>query len=109
MPADLKDRNAVTLDQYRRYTDQLTDVEIRRIAAQAQLDRLRNERMALGRPPAPAHLDEMVRDAFYAYSGSRRAPAALDAGSMSSCRVSTTFVWPSAPGLTLGGATAIAC
>ena len=50
----LKDRNAVTLDQYRRYTDQLTDVEIRRIAAQAQLDRLRNERIAPGRMQTPA-------------------------------------------------------
>ena len=57
----------MTLDQYRRYTDQLTDVEIRRIAAQARLDRLRNEKIAPGRMQTPAHIDEMVRDAFYAF------------------------------------------
>ena len=63
----LKDRNAVTLDQYRRYTDQLTDVEIRRIAAHAQLDRLRNEKIEPRRMQTPAHVDEMVRAAFYAF------------------------------------------
>jgi capsular exopolysaccharide synthesis family protein len=62
----LRDRNAVTLDQYRRFTEQLTDIEIRRIAAQARLDRRRNERTLPGWMQAPAHLDEMVRNAFYA-------------------------------------------
>src|SRR5207245_163211 len=63
----LKDRNAVTLDQYRRYTEQLTDVEIRRIAAQARLDRLRNEKIAPVRMHDRATLDEAARDAFYAF------------------------------------------
>jgi capsular exopolysaccharide synthesis family protein len=62
----LKDRNAVTLDQYRRYTEQLTDVEIRRIVAQARLDRVRNEKIIAGQMQAPARIDEMVHDAFYA-------------------------------------------
>jgi capsular exopolysaccharide synthesis family protein len=62
----LKDRNAVTLDQYRRYTEQLTDVEIRRIAAQARLERLRNETIIRGRMQTQAHRDEIIRGAFYA-------------------------------------------
>ena len=65
--AGLKDRNALTLDQYRRYTDRLTDVEIRRIAAQARLDRLQNEKTFPGQMQTPTHIDARVRDAFYAF------------------------------------------
>jgi capsular exopolysaccharide synthesis family protein len=63
----LKDRNALTLDQHRRYTDRLTDVEIRRMAAQVRLDRLQNERVSPGQMQNPSHTDARVRDAFYAF------------------------------------------
>ena len=57
----------LTLDQHRRYTDRLTDVEIRRMAAQVRLDRLQNEKIFPGQMQTPTHIDARVRDAFYAF------------------------------------------
>ena len=42
----VKDRNLLTLDQYRRFSEQLTQTEIMRITAKSHLDRLRNEKVA---------------------------------------------------------------
>jgi succinoglycan biosynthesis transport protein ExoP len=55
----LKNRNFASLDRYRQLSDQLTNVEIMRIAAKAKLDQLRNE------TPQTAHLqdDEAITQA----------------------------------------------
>lgn len=62
----LKNRNLTTLDAYRRWTEQLTEVEIKRIAAKSKLDQLRNEKSTLPRGADEETIKQAVIDAFYA-------------------------------------------
>ena len=61
----VKDRNIATLEAYRRWSEELTNMEIRTIAATAKLDQLRNEKTAPARPLDDESLTEAVRVAFY--------------------------------------------
>ncbi len=61
----LKEFKSVTIDQYRSFSQQLTDVEISRIAIQAKLAQLENERIALSRALDDQEVEQTVIEAFY--------------------------------------------
>jgi succinoglycan biosynthesis transport protein ExoP len=62
----IKDRNVASLDKYRQWSEQLTSVEIMRIAAKAKLDQLRDEKSLPARPQESEQIKLAVIDAFYA-------------------------------------------
>jgi hypothetical protein len=53
------DGNAALVDTYRRWSEELTNVEIRRIAAKAKLDRLRGEKA-----PQPNSRDDQIKESI---------------------------------------------
>ena len=65
--AGVKDRNQITSDDYRVWSDRLSQVEIDRIAAEAGLEQLRTEEELNNQELSRDELDRLVRDAFYAH------------------------------------------
>lgn len=63
--AAVKAQNVTTLDAYRRWSEQLTNVEILRIAAKTRLDQLRDEKVIPPRPGDEAEVRDAVVGAFY--------------------------------------------
>ena len=63
---NVKDRNVASVDVYRRWSEELTNVEIMRIATKAKLDQLRNEKTVPPQAPDDAQLKSAVADLFYA-------------------------------------------
>src|SRR5262249_44873094 len=62
----VKDRNVASIDTYRRLSEELTNVEIMRIAAKAKLDQFRDEKTLPARPQDEEQIKLAVADAFYA-------------------------------------------
>jgi capsular exopolysaccharide synthesis family protein len=61
----LKNRNFASLDRYRQLSEQLTNVEIMRIAAKAKLDQLRNEKPQTVRPQDDEAISQATAEEFY--------------------------------------------
>jgi capsular exopolysaccharide synthesis family protein len=61
----LKNRNFASLDRYRQLSEQLTNVEIMRIAAKAKLDQLRNEKPPTVRPQDDEAIAQATAEEFY--------------------------------------------
>lgn len=64
--AGVKDRNLITSDDYRVWSDRLSQVEIERYATQAKIEQIRGERLLPGSDPDRSQLELAVRDAFHA-------------------------------------------
>jgi len=64
--AGVKDRNLITSEDYRVWSDRLSQVEIERFATQGRLEQLRSEKLLHGNEHEQGQLDLAVRDAFYA-------------------------------------------
>ena len=60
----VKDRSVTTIEAYRRLSEELTNVEIMRIAGKARLEQLRYEKVAPPPPQDDAQLAQAVADAF---------------------------------------------
>ncbi len=60
----VKDRNLFSLDQYRRFSEELTQVEIMRISTRARLDQLRKLRAVSHVEEDPAQIEESARALF---------------------------------------------
>lgn len=63
--AGVKDRNLITSDDYRQWSDQLFQVEIARYATEAKLEQLRAEKLLPEDEQARQQVELAVRDAFY--------------------------------------------
>ena len=63
-PHGLKERQTATLDAYRRWSEELTNVEIRRISSKAKLDQLRQEKSSSSRPLDEKTLKAATASAF---------------------------------------------
>ena len=62
----VKDRNVATIEAYRRWSEELTSIEIRRYSEKSKLDQLRNEKSVPVRPLDEKALQAAIIDAFYA-------------------------------------------
>lgn len=62
----IKNRNVASLDRSRQLNEQLTNVEIMRISAEAKLDQLRREKPRSFDPQDDAAVQQAVTDEFYA-------------------------------------------
>ena len=60
-----KDRNSVSSESYRRFSEQLTNVEIQRIAAKAELDQLRASRSVPNDLPDERAVEQAATELFY--------------------------------------------
>jgi succinoglycan biosynthesis transport protein ExoP len=63
--AGVKDRNLITSDDYRVWSDRLSQVEIERYATQAKIEQLRGEKLLPAGDQDRTQLEQSVRDAFY--------------------------------------------
>jgi capsular exopolysaccharide synthesis family protein len=63
----VKDRNSVTVETYRRLSEELTEVKIKRFTAQNELDQLRNEKTLPARPLDDKAVGDALVDLFYAH------------------------------------------
>ncbi|GAC1465112.1 MAG: hypothetical protein NVSMB9_04390 [Isosphaeraceae bacterium] len=73
-----KDRNSVSVESYRQFSEQLTHIEIMRIAARSKLDQLRNEKGLPQSIQDEEQLTAAISDAFYADPRVASLQAALD-------------------------------
>lgn len=62
----LKDRNTTSIEAYKRLSEELTSVKIRRITTQAKLDQLRNDKVGPIQEIDGEQLDTLLTEAFYA-------------------------------------------
>lgn len=63
--SSVKDHNVASIEAYRRWSEQLTNVEIRRIENKSKLDQLRNEKSTPVRSLDEKTLSEAIIGAFY--------------------------------------------
>ena len=61
----IKDRNSISLDTCKQISEQLTHVEIMRIATKARLDQLRSEKAGSVVPTDSKQIEQAMADAFY--------------------------------------------